>query len=172
MCAARRSIRSLSGPPTRWLPSWRNRKNKSDLLAGLEIRDDDDVVADILIDLTRRETTNYSTLYSRTLVGALKSSIKLSKTPERSAGFRVLKAPDIPSVLVELGYLSNDKDQSDLMSEAWREKAIESIVSSMRTFFSKRSAKSSAPHHAGCWLEGVAWDGMWPCHPPCCSGLM
>ena len=119
-------------------------ENKSDLLAGLEIRDDDDVVADILIDLTRRETTNYSTLYSRTLVGALKSSIKLSKTPERSAGFRVLKAPDIPSVLVELGYLSNDKDQSDLMSEAWREKAIESIVSSMRTFFSKRSAKSSA----------------------------
>ena len=119
-------------------------ENKSDLLAGLEIRDDDDVVADILIDLTRRETTNYSTLYSRTLVGALKSSIKLSKTPERSAGFRVLKAPDIPSVLVELGYLSNDKDQSDLMSEAWREKAIESIVNSMRTFFSKRSAKSSA----------------------------
>ncbi|WP_319531619.1 N-acetylmuramoyl-L-alanine amidase [uncultured Cohaesibacter sp.] len=118
-------------------------ENKSDLLAGLEIEQDDDVVADILIDLTRRETSNYSALYSRTLVGALKSSIQLSKTPERSAGFKVLKAPDIPSVLVELGYLSNSKDTSALASEAWQSKAIESISKSMQTFFLRRSTRSS-----------------------------
>nr|WP_316862807.1 N-acetylmuramoyl-L-alanine amidase [uncultured Cohaesibacter sp.] len=64
-------------------------ENKSDLLAGLPVEEKDDVVADILIDLTRRETTNHSNLYSRTLVGALKSSIRLSKTPQRSAGFKV-----------------------------------------------------------------------------------
>ncbi|WP_172891556.1 N-acetylmuramoyl-L-alanine amidase [Cohaesibacter sp. ES.047] len=118
-------------------------ENRSDLLAGLEIEKDDDVVADILIDLTRRETSNHSALYSRTLVGALKSSIRLSKTPERSAGFKVLKAPDIPSVLVELGYLSNSKDQSALASKAWQEKAVESISKSMRTFFLRRSTQSS-----------------------------
>jgi N-acetylmuramoyl-L-alanine amidase len=118
-------------------------ENRSDLLAGLELEEKDDVVADILIDLTRRETANHSSLYSRTLVGALKSSIKLSKTPERSAGFKVLKAPDIPSILLELGYLSNDADQSALTSEAWRKKAIDSIAKSLRTFFQRQSANSS-----------------------------
>ncbi|WP_319414061.1 N-acetylmuramoyl-L-alanine amidase [uncultured Cohaesibacter sp.] len=119
-------------------------ENRSDLIAGLEIDESDDVVADILIDLTRRETANYSALYSRTLVGALKSSIRLSKTPERSAGFRVLKAPDIPSVLLELGYLSNKEDREDLLSKAWREKAIKSILKSINSFFDRRSVQSSA----------------------------
>lgn len=120
-----------------------SRENKSDLLAGLEIEEGDDVVADILVELTRRETTNHSNLYSRTLVGALKQSVKLSKTPERSAGFRVLKAPDIPSVLLELGYLSNDKDQSALASRKWRDKAINSIALSLKRFFERRKAAST-----------------------------
>lgn len=115
-------------------------ENRSDLLAGLELESTDDVVADILIDLTRRETTRHSTLYSRTLVGALKQSIRLSKTPERSAGFRVLKAPDIPSVLLELGYLSNKEDQTALKSKAWREKAIDSIANSIKRFFVRKAA--------------------------------
>ncbi len=118
-------------------------ENRSDLIAGLEIEETDDVVADILIDLTRRETANHSALYSRTLVGALKSSVRLSKTPERSAGFRVLKAPDIPSVLLELGYLSNKEDRADLLSDSWRDKAIKSIVKSINKFFARRSAQSS-----------------------------
>ena len=120
------------------------KENRSDLLAGLEIEEQDDVVADILVDLTRRETSNYSSLYSRTLVGAMKNSVRLSKTPQRSAGFKVLKAPDIPSVLLELGYLSNREDQSALTSKAWREKAIDSISRSLRNFFAKRAVKSSA----------------------------
>lgn len=119
-------------------------ENRSDLIAGLEIDQSDDVVADILIDLTRRETANHSALYSRTLVGALKASIRLSKTPERSAGFRVLKAPDIPSVLLELGYLSNKEDRADLLSKEWREKAIKSIIKSINRFFARRSVQSSA----------------------------
>ena len=103
------------------------------------------MVADILIDLTRRETTNHSSLYSRTLVGALKSSIKLNKKPERSAGFRVLKAPDIPSVLLELGYLSNDKDRSALTSDKWRKRVIDSITASLRAFFASRSSHVVGP---------------------------
>ncbi len=121
-----------------------HRENRSDLLAGLEIEEKDDVVADILIDLTRRETSNHSSLYSRTLVGALESSIRLSKRPQRSAGFRVLKAPDIPCVLLELGYLSNKDDESALTSEKWRKKAIRSIGKSIKAFFVRRAKHSSA----------------------------
>ena len=121
-----------------------NRENRSDLLAGLEIEEKDDVVADILIDLTRRETANHSSLYSRTLVGALKSNIRLAKRPQRSAGFKVLKAPDIPSVLLELGYLSNKQDQSALTSEDWQKKTIQSISKSINLFFSRRAKRSSA----------------------------
>ncbi len=124
-------------------------ENRSDLLAGLELDKSDDVVADILIDLTRRETTTHSALYSRTLVGALKKSVRLSKTPERSAGFRVLKAPEIPSVLLELGYLSNVKDQSELKSKAWRKKAIDSIANSVQRFFARRAARLGATSTAG-----------------------
>nr|WP_321444387.1 N-acetylmuramoyl-L-alanine amidase [uncultured Cohaesibacter sp.] len=121
-----------------------HRENRSDLLAGLEIEEKDDVVADILIDLTRRETSNHSSLYSRTLVGALESSIRLSKRPQRSAGFKVLKAPDIPSVLLELGYLSNKDDESALTSDKWRDKAIRSISKSIKAFFVRRAKHSSA----------------------------
>ncbi|WP_170955981.1 N-acetylmuramoyl-L-alanine amidase [Cohaesibacter gelatinilyticus] len=119
------------------------RENRSDLLAGMHIEEEDDVVADILISLTRRETANHSALYSRTLVGALKNSVRLSKTPARSAGFRVLKAPDIPSVLLELGFLSNRQDQSALTSKAWQEKAIRSIVASVKRFFAKRGSQQT-----------------------------
>lgn len=125
------------------------RENRSDLLAGLEIEEKDDTVADILIDLTRRETANHSMLYSRTLVGALKKSVRLSKTPQRSAGFRVLKAPDIPSVLLELGYLSNDKDQADLGSKSWQQKAIKAITASIHAFFARRSARITGVSKAG-----------------------
>ncbi|WP_114008943.1 N-acetylmuramoyl-L-alanine amidase [Cohaesibacter intestini] len=120
-----------------------HRENRSDLLAGLEMEEKDDVVADILIDLTRRETSNHSSLYSRTLVGALESSIRLAKRPQRSAGFKVLKAPDIPSVLLELGYLSNKEDQSALTSKTWQKKAIQSISKSIEMFFARRSTHSS-----------------------------
>lgn len=116
------------------------RENRSDLLAGMQIEDEDDVVADILISLTRRETANHSALYSRTLVGALKQSVHMSKTPARSAGFRVLKAPDIPSVLLELGFLSNKQDQVELTSKVWQDKAIRSIVTSVQHFFAKRAS--------------------------------
>ncbi|MCT4655251.1 MAG: N-acetylmuramoyl-L-alanine amidase [Cohaesibacter sp.] len=115
------------------------RENRSDLLAGMQIEEEDDVVADILISLTRRETANHSVLYSRTLVGVLKQSVRLSKTPLRSAGFRVLKAPDIPSVLLELGFLSNKEDQSALTSPVWQEKAITAIAASIKRFFAERA---------------------------------
>ncbi len=77
---------------------------------------DDPGVADILFDLKRRETRAYSHLFSRRLVDGLRGATRLNHNPERSAGFVVLKAPEFPSVLVELGYLSNAQDVAALES--------------------------------------------------------
>lgn len=98
-------------------------------------------VADILFDLKRRETRAYAHIFSRGLVGQLREAGRLNRNPERSAGFVVLKAPDFPSVLVELGYLSNAQDIANLTSAAWRQRAAAAMVGAVERFFDP-SAKS------------------------------
>ena len=90
------------------------------MIAGVDLSAEPDEVADILIDLAQRETKNFSAHFARTLVGELKTAARLHKHPLKSAGFKVLKAPDVPSVLVELGYVSNKHDLKLMTSEAWR----------------------------------------------------
>jgi N-acetylmuramoyl-L-alanine amidase len=111
-----------------------DRENLSDQFAGMEIKDDSQEVTDILIDLIRRETHSFSMSFAHTLVGQLSSTIGLINHPHREAGFRVLKAPDIPSVLVELGYLSNPKDEAQLLDQKWRDKAAKSIADAVALF--------------------------------------
>ena len=111
-----------------------DRENLSDQFAGMKIEDDNKEVTDILIDLIRRETHGFSMSFAHTLVGQLSTSVGLINNPQRSAGFRVLKAPDVPSVLVELGYLSNTKDEAQLLSSDWRGKAAQSITNAVALF--------------------------------------
>ncbi|WP_231710296.1 N-acetylmuramoyl-L-alanine amidase [Roseibium limicola] len=113
----------------------------SDIIAGVELHDEPEEVTDILIDLARRETRNFSVFFARKLVDEMKSAVKLIKNPHRSAGFRVLKAHDIPSVLVELGYLSNDQDEKLLVSESWRERMAGAMVAAIEGFFRPRFAR-------------------------------
>jgi N-acetylmuramoyl-L-alanine amidase len=89
------------------------RENLSDGIAGIEIKDEPAEVTDVLLDLTRRETQ------------AFEGQIGLINNPMRHAGFRVLQAPDVPSVLLELGFLSNPRDEKLLTDEKWREKVAE-----------------------------------------------
>jgi N-acetylmuramoyl-L-alanine amidase len=117
-----------------------DRENLSDQLAGIEIEEENHEVSDILVDLIRRETHNFSIRFARSLVGELSSSIEMINNPHRFAGFRVLKAPDVPSVLVELGYLSNPKDEEQLLDASWRGKAIDGIASAIATFASAKTA--------------------------------
>ena len=91
-------------------------------------------VADILVDLIRRETHSFSIRFARSLVGELSTTVGLINNPHRAPGFKVLKAPDVPSVLVELGYLSNAKDEEQLHSAEWRGKAAASISNAIALF--------------------------------------
>ncbi len=115
-----------------------DKENDADNLAGYLSRQPDDV-ANILFDLTHRETKNRSVLFARTLAGSLKHAARLHKSPLRSAGFVVLKSPDVPSVLLELGYLSSPGDLKQMTSEAWREKVTVSMVEAIDRFFAGRS---------------------------------
>jgi N-acetylmuramoyl-L-alanine amidase len=113
-------------------------ENQSDILAGIDIDENDsDGVMDILIDLTRRETRNFGVVFARNLVKELSSTTKMFKIPHQQAGFRVLEAPDVPSAMIELGYLSNSNDEEQLLSAEWREKTAESIVRAIAGYFDK-----------------------------------
>ena len=110
------------------------RENLSDAIAGIEIEESKDDVADILVDLVRRETQRFSMRFARTLVGQLSQQIDLINNPHRFAGFKVLRAPDVPSVLLELGYLSNPKDEELLRDAEWRAGAIDSVITAIEAF--------------------------------------
>jgi N-acetylmuramoyl-L-alanine amidase len=116
-------------------------ENMSDVIAGVELDDEPAEVTDILLDLARRETRSFSVYFAKILVNELKSAVRLINNPHRSAGFRVLKAHDVPSVLVELGYLSNAHDEKLLTSEEWRERMANAVAESIHGFFRPRLAR-------------------------------
>ena len=115
-------------------------ENKADAIGGVNLTDEPTEVADILIDLAQRETKTFSNRFARLLMGEMKNTVRMHKHPLKSAGFRVLKAPDVPSVLVEIGYVSNKGDLEHLVSENWRTKAVGSMAQAIDAFFAKRLA--------------------------------
>jgi N-acetylmuramoyl-L-alanine amidase len=115
-------------------------ENKSDLIAGISLDEVSNEVTDILLDLARRETDTFSVDFANTLVKAMKRKVQLNNNPQRSASFVVLKAHDVPSVLVELGFLSNNHDAESLNSSAWREKAVDAVAGAVKTYFETRLA--------------------------------
>jgi N-acetylmuramoyl-L-alanine amidase len=111
------------------------KENGVDILAGVAHAEDSEQIAGILIDLTQRETKNSSVFLARRLVRQLEPVTLLTGHPHRSAGFRVLKAPDVPSVLLELGYLSNRADEKLLGSAEWRRKMAKAMVGAIDSYF-------------------------------------
>ena len=104
----------------------------------MDLKDEPDDVAGILIDLAQRETKTFSVQFAHKLVGTMKSATRMHKEPIKSAGFRVLRAPDVPSVLVELGYVSNKEDLQSLLSDAWRDRTADSMAVAVDGYFSSR----------------------------------
>lgn len=117
------------------------KENFSDALAGVDLPSHrDEVVANILIDLAQRETQNRSTVFAKSVVGEMRAS-DLHRKSLKSAGFRVLKSPDVPSVLLELGFLSNPDDEKRLTSDDWRAAMAEKVTAAIDAYFAKRVAR-------------------------------
>jgi N-acetylmuramoyl-L-alanine amidase len=119
-------------------------ENRADAIAGVNLTEEPTDVADILIDLAQRETRNFSNKFAHMLMGEMKTTMRMHKHPLKSAGFKVLKNPDVPSVLVEIGYVSNKSDLEHLVSESWRSKAVGSIAQAVDAFMGKRLANAAA----------------------------
>jgi N-acetylmuramoyl-L-alanine amidase len=115
-------------------------ENRADVIAGVDLSTEPKDVAGILIDLARRETKSYSVQFAQALVAAMHGSVRLHQNPMKSASFVVLKAPDVPSVLVELGFVSNKTDLKSLISAEWRERTADAIVQALETYFNTRLA--------------------------------
>lgn len=113
------------------------RENKADVLAGLDLSTESKDVADILISLAQRETKNQSATLADLIVLALDGKVKMLENSHRFAGFAVLKAPDVPSILVEIGFLSNPAEEKLLLSKAHRERIVNGLASGIDSYFQK-----------------------------------
>lgn len=120
------------------------KENKADLIAGADLTDYPEEVADILIDLAQRETRNNSVMYAHVLVRELDKNGRLLSHSLRSAGFAVLKAPDVPSVLLEMGYLSNTKEERELRDPRYRTRLMAAVKRAIDAYFVERERLSKS----------------------------
>jgi len=111
------------------------KENRADIILGVDLSTHSRTVNDILIKLAMRESKNASVRFSQLLMPQIGRVTPLMRTNLRSAGFAVLKAPDVPSVLLELGYLSNASDEENLQSQTWRKNVSKSITRAIDLFF-------------------------------------
>lgn len=120
------------------------KENRADLAAGIDAGDDvRSGVESVLMDLARRETRSFSQLAARDAVAALRDGFRLHKTPVRGAGFRVLRAPDMPSILIELGYLSNAEDLAALVDPAQQKRMGGMLARALERFALATHARPS-----------------------------
>ncbi len=116
------------------------KENHSDIIGGINLGVENEEVTGILIDLVQRESKNHSVFFARKAVAEMKSVTAFTGKPLRSAGFVVLKAPDVPSVLIELGFLSSRRDEAQLKDEAWRNKVAAAMARAVDKYFSREVA--------------------------------
>lgn len=121
-------------------------ENQADIIAGVDLSKEGDIVTSILIDLAQRETKNNAAKFAQILIPELHRAGEVTQKSHRFAGFRVLKAPDVPSVLIELGYLSNRQDESVMTTNRWRKRMAQSIARAVDGYF--RQHRSDQKAHA------------------------
>ncbi len=120
-------------------------ENHADVIGGVDLTEAPNEIADILIDLAQRETKAFSANFARNVAREMSATARMHKHPLKSAGFRVLKAPDVPSVLIELGYVSNGRDLRQLVSEQWRTRTADAMARAVQIYFKTRVAGGGAP---------------------------
>ena len=120
------------------------KENMSDVIAGVDLAREDNPVASILIDLAQRNTMNRSVRFAETVLTNLSHSTYIRPTtPRRSAGFAVLKAPDVPAVLTELGYLTNQTDEREMETDSWRSGVAGSLSAAIDAYFGLGSSSGA-----------------------------
>ena len=121
------------------------RHNRDDLLAGLDLRQQDDVVATVLMDMARTETQPRTARLADALVGAIREAgLKMHRHPLQEASFSVLKSPDIPSILLELGFLSSAGDMARLSDADWRLTMAQAIRDGLKDWAADDAARAAA----------------------------
>ena len=111
------------------------RENKADVIAGMDFAEHSREVSDILINLAQRETMNRSSEFANIMVQEMRKSVRLLDNTHRFAGFAVLKAPDVPAVLLEMGYLSNKTEEKLLRQSSYRKKLAKSTSIAIDKYF-------------------------------------
>ncbi|HRQ82044.1 MAG TPA: N-acetylmuramoyl-L-alanine amidase, partial [Azospirillaceae bacterium] len=120
------------------------KENRADAIVGMDLSAENQLVASILIDLAQRDTMNQSKRFASQALTHLSKDVRLlASKPQREAGFAVLTAPDVPSVLVEMGYLSNPTDAKLLNTADHREKLARDLVRAIDSYFAKRDGVAS-----------------------------
>ncbi len=118
------------------------KENRSDLIAGVDVGEGKPEITDILIDLVQRESKTHSIFFARKAAAELKPVTLMTGKPIRSAGFVVLKAPDVPSVLLELGYLSSRSDEELLANASWQKRVAAAMNAAINRYFSTEIAQT------------------------------
>lgn len=113
------------------------RENKSDILFGMDLSDYQPEVGNILIDIAKKYAMDQSSIYADEVVKEMKKEVKLRDQAHRFAGFVVLKSPNIPSVLLEMGYLSNPQEDKSLQKESYRKKLGTALANAVDSYFKK-----------------------------------
>jgi N-acetylmuramoyl-L-alanine amidase len=111
------------------------RENKADIIGGMDFSENSREINDILISLSQTDSRNKSSKFAGYIVNEMKQSVKLVDNTHRFAGFAVLKAPDIPSALLEMGYLSNKEEESQLKQSSYRQKLANSVARAINRYF-------------------------------------
>jgi len=114
------------------------RENRADLIAGVDLSHQDDDVANILVDLAMRDTMNQSRFFANMVADSMQEhAIRTLERTNRSAGFAVLKDPDVPSILVEMGFLSNRHEAATLVRPDYQQRLAKTITASVNAYFTK-----------------------------------
>jgi len=126
------SNRGASSEAAKWLAE---RENAADLVGGVSLDDKDDVLASVLLDLSQTASLEASIGVADRVLSGLKKLGKTHKKHVQSAGFAVLKSPDIPSILVEMAYISNPEEEKNLKNAAYQTKLAKALLSGLKGYF-------------------------------------
>jgi len=111
------------------------KENRADIIAGVDLGGQTPQVSNVLINLAQRESRAEALRFAGRAIAEARSETNITSQPMRSAAFVVLKAPDVASVLIELGYLSNALDEAQLTSDAWRQKMSAAFARAVDGYF-------------------------------------